>query len=332
MGNKYARIFWFGLALILVGLGMPARSLAQGQAPDVNLHQCANDSDGSNFTCADGSNLGWKNSQINGNNGSYYLGDFYPNRQVFSNLTAGNQYCFAVGFDYSKGGLPAVDYLGSYDASIPADPTLDTPFTLGIDVPDTTPIPAEPALAGVGTIGGNTFINPTAQVSGDLTLWGGTFTPGSLVYSNPGTGDLDVDFQQSLEYCFTATGPDAVMAFGAHIAWPFEWGHVDRPTGSPYHVSNGSRNGQFTAPRTSETDLVAISPTNVVLSHRNIGRTEQQIQDSAVSAPSPTAITLSAVAVPAGQRTIAYLLGSLMLGLSVVSVVVSRPDKVWRRR
>ena len=330
MGNNYFRLFGFGLALFIVLLLAPARSMAQGPAMDVNLQQCANASDGSNSTCANGSNIGWMNSQINGNNGNYFLGDFYPNRQVFSNLTAGYQYCFAVGFDYSKGGLPAVDYLGTYDASIPADPTIDTPFTLGVDEPNTIPIPAEPATYGGGTIGGNSFAGIQVP-DGELTLWGGTFTPGSLVYSNQGTGDLDVEFQQSLEYCFTATGADAVMAFGAHIAWPIEWGHISRPGGSPYHVSNGSRNDQYTAPRTGETDLAEIAPDNTE-DHRNIGRTEQQIQDSAINEPSPTAITLSAVAAPGGPRTIAYLLGTVMLGLAVVSLVVSRHEKVWRRR
>ena len=329
METKISRFIWSVIVAVLFLVLVPATTLAQGGGPDVNLEQCANASDRSNNTCANGPNLGWMNSQINGNNGNYILGEFYPNRQIFSNLTAGNKYCFAVGFDYSKGGLPAVDYLGTYNASIPADPTIDTPF-LGLAATDTIAIPAEPATAGVGTIGGLTFIG--VQEAGVLTLWGGNFTPGSLAYSNGGTGDLDVAFQQSLDYCFTATGTDAIMAFGAHIAQPFEWGHTSRPGGSPYHVSNGSRNGFFANQRTGERSLVEIAPDTTIVSDGNVGRTEQQIQDSAINEPSPTAITLSSVAAPGGSRSIAFLLGTTMLGLATVSLVVSRQEKKSRRR
>lgn len=332
MGNKFTRILWLCFALLMVWLLAPNRTLAQGGGPNALLHQCANDSDGSNATCANGPSIGWINNIINAGNGSYLLGDFYPNRQVFSNLTVGNDYCFAVGYDYSKGALPAVDYLGTYNYSWPADPTLGTGFTLGVDAPNTIAIPQDPAILGGGTIGGNSYVNPLTHIPGDLTLWGGTFIPGSLIYSNPGMGDLDTEFAQSLDYCFTATNTEAVMAFGAHIAIPQEWGLQQRPTGAAYHISSGSRNDFYAAPRSSETDLVEIAPGGAVISHNNIGRRDQQIQDSAIIEPSPTAITLLGMGEPAGQRTIAYLLGTVMLGLSVVSVVVTRHEKVWRRR
>ena len=313
-------------ALLLSLILLVNISTASAQAgPSVSLEQCANDSDGSNPTCANGAGIGWKNSQINGNNGSYALGDFYPNRQVFTNLTAGNDYCFALGFDYSKSGLPAVDYIGSYDASLPADPTLGTSFTLGVDIPDTVAVPPEPALSNGGTIGGTPFA--AVQIPGVLTLWGGTFDGGSLVYSNPGTGDLDANFQQSLEYCFTANAAEAVLAFGAHIAVPFEWGHTARPTGAPYHVSNGSRNGQFTSPRTSETDLAETLSDGTVVSNNNVGRTEQQIQSSAISEPTPTAISMSKM----GQRTnsgLSAVFTAILMSLAALTVVLQRYPKL----
>ena len=311
----------FGVLLLfalLVFANRPA-ALAQGRGPSVSLQQCANDGDGSNPTCANGPGIGWKNSQINGNNGYYSLDDFYPNRQIFSNLTVGNVYCFAAGFDYSKGGLPTVDYLGSYNATLPADPTLGTSFTLGVDIPDTVAIPPEPALNNGGTIGGNTYTG--TQKAGDLTLWGGTFDPGSLAYSNPGTGDLDANFQQSLEYCFTATSTEAVMAFGAHVSQISEWGHTTSPSGAAYHVSNGSRNGQFSAPRTGETDLAETLADGTIVGNYNVGRTEQQLQRAAFNATQPTAISLAGVDSGDNGNPLNYVFIGLLL---VVAITVVR--------
>ena len=321
----------FAVLFLVIGLGFLAmpRSVSAQAGPAVALEQCANNSDGSNGTCANGPNLGWMNSKLGGNNALYFLGDFYPNRQVYSNLTAGNTYCFGFGFDYTKSNLPAVDYVGTYNASLPnADPTIDTPFTLGVSMTDTLPLPQEPATLNGGTISGFPFIG--VYEFGELTLWGGNFVPVTgtdfIVYSNPGSTDLGVDFQQSAEYCFLADGTDAIVAFGARISEPFDWGLVDRPTGSPYHVSNGTRNGQFTAPRTSQTDLVEIAADGVtVLSHNNVGRTEQQIADSAIGEPNPLAISLSDVRSPSGAFPVTAGLAFIVLALGSLYLALRRP-------
>lgn len=315
--QRFTPVLYLMAGLILALFLMSTSSTSAMGSPDVGLTQCANDGDGSNVTCANGSGIGWINANINASKGDYVVGQFYPNRQVFENLTVGNYYCFAVGFDYSSGGLPAVDYLGSYDFTLnAADPTIGTPFTLA-DVPNTIAIPQDPAITGGGTIGGNSFSG--AHIPGDFTLWGGTFDAPTLAYSNPGTGDLDANAQQSIEYCFTATHMDAVLAFGAHIAVSAEWGHTDRPTGSPYHVSNGSRGGFFTAPRTGETSLVETLPDKTtVVSDGNIGRTEQQIQASAIEDQAPTAIALDDIGASSSVASMAIFILAILVAAGLV--------------
>ena len=242
-------------------------------ARQVIIELCANGSFNQDPACVGNTPLGWVNGQVNSTKSLYFVGDFIPYRQLYENLIAGNEYCFGMVWDVAQDGLPAVDYISTYDLTqSQADPTADTAFSLA-DPTDTVTIPADPVLGGL--LASMPFTG--TQQPGVLTMWGGSFDASSLVYSNDGLTDLVTKEPQSLEYCFTATGEVTVVAWGGHIASPSEWGTSNRPPGSPYHMANGTGNGQFSAPRVSETDLAEVDPGGVIL-HHNIGRQETMLQ------------------------------------------------------
>ena len=80
-------------------------------APNALVEQCANGDQGQFRTCRETGNHGWKNSQVNTNNGHYAEGDFMPYRQTLDGLVAGYEYCFGFGWDITQGARPAVDYI-----------------------------------------------------------------------------------------------------------------------------------------------------------------------------------------------------------------------------
>ncbi len=260
--------------LLLLTMATPRSAYA---AVNVTVEQCANGANNEDPTCTSSGNTGWITGNVNSNKATYRIGDFLPHRQTFEGLTTGNEYCFGFGWDVSKDGKPAIDYISTYNLTLTqADPTIG--YSFDVNSPTSTiAIPADPALTG--TMAGESFTG--TQQSGVLTMWGGTLTPGSLVYSNDGAVDLATKFENSMEYCFTATSTDAIIAWAGHIADPVDWGGLARPTGSPYHASNGTRNGQFTAPRTSMTDLSCEAPGGAI-THENKGRSDVQLQAAAV--------------------------------------------------
>jgi hypothetical protein len=163
-----------------------------------------------------------------------------------------------------------------------------------------------------------------SQPAGVITTWGTTaFTING--YSNDGSADLDSNatFQQSIEYCFEAADDDAIIAWGGHIALPAEWGGLPRPSGSPYHASQGTRQGLVTPPRNSETDLVCIPNDGGEVEHNTEGREEVQLQISR-----PTAVALTDFSARGGQGAgglAAFLFVASVAGVSFV-VLKQRKD------
>ncbi|MCO5198822.1 MAG: hypothetical protein M9928_02660 [Anaerolineae bacterium] len=249
----------FTLAAFALMLAVVAVLAGPAYAASTEIEQCANGGNGEVPDCRGTGSTGWVTGNVNGSKAQYQEGDFLPYRQIHSGLTVGYTYCFAMSWDVSKDGMPAVDYISTYNLTLPAaDPTHDTDFDGGPGgrpAPTSTyPIPTDPALTG--TMAGNSFMG--TQEPGELTMWGGVLHfVGN--YSNDGTVDLGTKFENSLEYCWEATATQTVLAWGGHIALSAVDWDLERPSGSPYHASNGSRNGQFTAPRSSMTDFICIA-------------------------------------------------------------------------
>lgn len=299
------------VTIILIALAITVTTVYA--AISVNLEQCANASDGSNTTCAGQGSTGWVNGQVGTNKSYYFEGDFLPYRRVYTGLTNGWNYCFGMSYDLAQGGLPAIDYLATFSQTITlADPTVGTVHDGSVNSPDDTlAIPKDNAIV-VGTMSGNSFSD--SQIDGHLTIWGGTLLSAGP-YSNDGSVDFATDGiseAQSMEYCFNvteATG-EVVVAWSGHVAVPAQWSAPSKPSGSPYHMANGTKNNLFTSPRTSETDLAGYDPLNpATQTHTNIGRAELQL---AVS-ETPTAITLTNLRAESSDGN----LGLALLGVGI---------------
>jgi len=312
-------IFPIMALLLAAAFAQPAR----GASPNVVFAQCAPGQNGEDPKCIGQGNNGWVTGKVGPSKANYKIGDFIAYRGWHQNLDAGKEYCFAMWWDIAKAELPAIDYIGTYSLTLDqADPTHNTPFTLG-DPVVTLAIPKDPIL-DLGTLSGNSFtgvlpVNGTEQ--GVLTLWGGTnlriLGPG---YSNTTGGDL-TNASQSLEYCFTSQGTDAVLAWGGHIADPVEWSAPDRPPGSPYHMRTGSVPSSNTnPPRTSDNDLSCDD--GETIDHFTVGSQDLQLGITG----QPTAVTMSDLNA-AGVRswTLVAIAGVLFMAmLTLVTLVNSQ--------
>jgi hypothetical protein len=325
--------------VVLIGVVLPVAA-----NPKDAWSQCANHNDPK---CETKGNTGWTSGKIGSNNGDYGLGDFIPYRAYRSGLEVGMRYCSGAWWDVAKADLPAIDYIGSYNYTVPGANALH-----GTDVPTTTPsvttdIPADPILSGGYYLGspGDIFTGtlPFGNAGDDgaqgvMTLWGGTdlVLKGYALLTT--TADVNLaNGAQSIEVCFTATSADVVVAWGGHIALPHEWSAPTRPTGSPYHMKTGTGddiNGDpwFTAPRTSENDLVEFDPTVCTddysdcpsANHYTIGS-----QDLQLAIDEPTAITLESVSAgDGGDELTLALIGVGLVALASAVVILFRRQRI----
>ncbi|MEZ4770750.1 MAG: hypothetical protein R2844_20315 [Caldilineales bacterium] len=287
-----------------------AAPAAPTSGEDSTPEQCANGGSGQSPYCIGTNPIGWINANVNGNKGDYAEDQFVPARLVMGGLVNGYRYCFGLGYDISQDnpGRPAVDYIGQYNYTLPlANPaayTIHDPTPTAGVVPAATstwPIPVDPGLSTqrVGTIDGNPYTGPD-PTPGNFHMWGGTITSVGFnnaandFYSNPNSraGATGIAYdsgttgeQQSIEFCFTATSTQAVLALSLHLAKLSYWNAPAYPSGSPFHISNGTRGGLFTHGRTSETDFYCLDCNGGAGTHVNIGRKEAQLSVDAVTVP-----------------------------------------------
>jgi hypothetical protein len=318
------------IALLFIAVVSPVRA---APPPGVTITQCANGQNGEEPYCDGSGDTGWRSGKVGTNNSYYELGDFIAYRFIHESLVVNNRYCFGMWWDIAKAELPAIDYISTYSdyldladplfgteiptttapfrTDIPADPVLQPPFYM--DIPDDVP-----GLGFTGTLRHGPVGTDGSQ--GVLTLWGGT----DLVargYSLTAASAITVNLynaSQSLEYCFTAVGTEAVLAWGGHIAVPEDWQKLVRPTGSPYHMKTGTTPNDFTDPRETDSDLaeypssVPDFPPAAEADHHNVGS-----QDIQLSVSEPTAITLESVSAGDGNDGLTMAL----IGVGVVALV-----------
>ncbi|MCB0199125.1 MAG: hypothetical protein H6649_00365 [Caldilineae bacterium] len=306
------------MAIMLVMAIFATAAYAEPAAPTSGEasvpEQCANGGNGESPYCIGSSPIGWINANVNSGKGNYAEDQFVPARLFIDGLVSGYRYCFGFGYDISQDnpGRPAVDYVGQYNFTLPnANPAAYTvhdpsPVAGVVPAPDSSwPIPVDPGLSTqrVGTIDGNSFTGPD-PVPGNLYMWGGTITSVGFddgePYSNPNSlsGATGIPYdsgavgeQQSTEFCFTASSTEAVLAVGLHLSKLSYWNAPAYPSGSPFHISNGTRGGKYSHGRTSETDLYCLDCDGGAGTHVNIGRKEAQLSVDAVTVPA--AVTLA---------------------------------------
>lgn len=226
------------------------------QAIGVNIEQCANGPLSAPVPCNTSSaNDGYTRGNLNGSKSHYLEGQFVPIRVIADGLTIGSTYTVTLGYDYTKGGKYAVDYLGDYDytESVNNNPCVGvTGCTLAGET--TAPIPTDPTVtAGFDQIAGTA--DDITQIAGSFSCFGCTITSVSA-YSF--TGATTGDSTKSITLTFTAQKDAIVIAYGAHISTRSDWGSANSAiniSGSPYHnyvvdfpgANQGNRDLQLSA-------------------------------------------------------------------------------------
>src|SRR5262249_5589280 len=153
----------------------------------------------------------------------YLEGHFLPYRMVMTGLTAGT-HTLVIQWDTTKGGKHALDYLGTYNASVglAANPCAGV---TGCAAPSTMTIPKDPN------------ITKFTQMPGVMTAFGGTIT-GFSTYTLSGDYAGDSSTSIGINFTTTASQSTVVMAWGGHISNHLNWVPALSAitiTGSPYH-------------------------------------------------------------------------------------------------
>jgi Prealbumin-like fold domain len=207
-----------------------------------NLDTCANGPFGAPVQCT-GDN--WQNGNLNGSKSHYFEGDSVPYRSIFEDLIPGNTYTITIEYDTTQGGLHALDYLTTFNATenIGNDPCTQKQggsIVIICGPPSvTTPIPLDPKVA-LGQDGLPMSGDEITQLAGVFTLFNGTAlsvlnlgSPYTLSGSYAGNSSTAITVQ------FTASAPTAVLAWAGHISTRKDWGVANSAiaiNGSPYHM------------------------------------------------------------------------------------------------
>ena len=259
-----ARILVFAVCLAAMTVSVSAQKtfrkvMESAFAPDaigIDIEQCANGPLAMPIRCNVASgNDGWSRGNVNESKSHYYEGDSVPIRFIATGLTVGSTYTVTIGYDFTKGGKYATDYLTTYDRTENVDNNPCVGVTGCNPAAFTTfPIPLDPQVANGfdGMPGGGDDI---VQIPGVFTCFGCTITS---VSGYTLSGSTAGDSSKSLTITFTANQANIVIAYGAHISTRSDWGLLNSAiniSGSPYHnfvvdfpgANGGSRDLQLAA-------------------------------------------------------------------------------------
>ncbi|MDD5467383.1 MAG: hypothetical protein PHS96_06230 [Anaerolineales bacterium] len=213
------------LAVLFFGVALAEPTVQ----PSISLfQQCAND-DGDGFDGNPG-DCNWINGALGTNNSTYAEHDATPQRIYFKNLVPGETYWVQLGWQTTKGGRHAYDYLIDYDHSenwvATAKLCVGAMDCTGL-TPDTYLIPKDPlVIAWISSQPDGYF----KMFNGDITAVSGV----SMV-----TGDYTGDSTTALTLTFTANASDVLLTWGAHVAAEADWGvgnSCSNISGKPYHM------------------------------------------------------------------------------------------------
>ncbi|HWQ33932.1 MAG TPA: hypothetical protein VNQ79_13865 [Blastocatellia bacterium] len=195
--------------------GLTAQTTFTDANPSADLDQFANkDND-------------WVNGNLGASKAAYLEGDSIPYRLRFDNLSLAS-HTVIIEWDTTKGSKHALDYLTTFNRSVPsADPCDGVTGCNPISF-TTFPIPADSQVTGA-------MVTP---IPGDFRLYGGTIT-GVGAYSYPDGTGFTGDKSARISITFTASVANPVLAWGGHISTRADWGVNNSAIaipGSPYHT------------------------------------------------------------------------------------------------
>src|SRR5829696_7855903 len=201
-----------------------------------NLDQCANGPLATPVQCV---TTNWENGNLNASKAHYLEGQSVPYRIGLTDLNVGTSYTVRIEWDTTQGGDHALDYLTSFDRTETTANACTGILTVAqcAAAPTTAAIPVDPNVTkGQDQTLGNS--DDIVQVPGQqFKMWGGNLTGTAPNYVLSGT--YAGNSATSIDIQFTATGTDAVLAWGGHIASRQDWGAGNSAiaiSGSPYHM------------------------------------------------------------------------------------------------
>jgi hypothetical protein len=204
------------------------------QAVGLNIEQCGNGPITAPVTCdTTGANRGYIRGNLVASKSHYSEGDFVPIRVIFEGIPTGQSYTVTVGYDFTKGGKYATDYLGDFDytESIDNDPCVGVTGCLLASRMDFPVQPDPQVAAGFPGPGGH----PITQIGGSISCFGCTITAVSVPTV---VADTTGDSSKFVTITFTANQANIVIAYGSHISTRSDWGLSNSAiniSGSPYH-------------------------------------------------------------------------------------------------
>ena len=197
-------------------------------AAGITLSQCANggvkDLNDSHLECSEG----WISGNANQTKAAYAEGQFLPYRVVITGLTPEAEYTYSFSWDTLKKSKHALDYIGSFDATVTG---ADLCQGLGAGCPtdvDVIDIPTDTVVTTQGV----------TPLDGDMTALGAEFLGIGPYGVEPGDPPAEV---QSLAVQFKALGETVILGWSGHIASPSDWEDGNTAAdinGSPYHTAN----------------------------------------------------------------------------------------------
>jgi hypothetical protein len=256
----------------------------------------------------------WVSGNLSAPHAAYRAGDFVPMRVILGDLTPGATYTLRIDYRAVDHGLHAYDYLGSVDASIhpgqqiiPCSGVANTagPNSCTSGNPSRRQVPLDTPNVPAGNPG-TTFPAGASQRPGEFSAWGAALT--GLAYHNcgvpcrsigPGPPAANADIERQIDVTFhtPASGHTAVLAWGAHIASPLDWG-LNRTTagtrsGSDLRVYFVQIQRHNQSPETTGGKTLTLKPTAVSpppgLTTRIISTppvtTDQTVVDEAILTP-----------------------------------------------
>ncbi|HEY0461087.1 MAG TPA: hypothetical protein VGC97_18270 [Pyrinomonadaceae bacterium] len=235
----------------------------------VNLDQCQNvDLLHLNDPCGTtpaNQHPNWANGDINGNNSQYREGDGLPYRSSFTNLPSGT-WVIRVDYDFTKGGIFAVDRLTSYNLTQASNPCLSTgdvicnvgapAFSFEMPSEVVTPGATQPTLPNAGFLdiaGTTNTVGSPNTADRNMSVWveGGnaafvstgqnaTINDNRVKQNGSSAADSDREFafKFTLANC-PAAGCNVMLGWTGHIASAVDWGSgkgARSISGAPFHM------------------------------------------------------------------------------------------------
>ncbi len=249
------RFVIFFACVVVMAISTSAQKMLAPEAIGVDIEQCANGPLAAPIKCnVSAGNNGYTRGNVNESKSHYFEGDSVPIRLVVDGLTIGAVYTVTLGYDYTKGGKYATDYITSYDRteSVMNDPCVGVS---GCTSPPTTfPIPIDPEVTD-GFDQTPATADDITQIPGNFSCFGCTIS-GVSGYTR--SGSQAGDSSKAFTITFTADKVAIVIAYGAHISTRSDWGVANSAvniSGSPYHnfvvdfpgANSGSRDLQLSA-------------------------------------------------------------------------------------